>query len=190
MLVERGDGHLPQSPTSSMGRHYGGHNGEMEPSRYALVEDEQRFVVASAPTVRGHTTLIDDRYVRDSRLRLRAVTSDDEVVYKLGQKVPIAGRPSAVWHTTIYLTSQEYELFADLPAHQLSKRRHHVDGGCVDEFLGALRGLVLMEGPRPVPCPPGGVEVTDDARFRGGSLAALDLADATALVAKAAAWLS
>lgn len=160
----------------------------MDPSRYALVEDEQRFVVPKVPPDATSPRLIEDRYVRGTRMRLRTVRADGHLERKLGQKIPIEGRPSAVWHTTIYLDEAEFVLLAALPADTLAKRRHSAPGGCVDEFLGPLEGLVLVEGDRPVDPPARGVEVTADSRFRGAALAAMADDAARALVIEAAGW--
>jgi len=160
----------------------------VEPSRYARLEDERRFLVASVPGSAVTPRLIEDRYVRGTRLRLRRVSDGDGTVCKLGQKVPVAARPSAVWHTTLYLDDAEFELLSGLGAVTLSKRRWTLPGaGCADEFLGALEGLVLLEGERPFDPPEHAVEVTDDERYRGGALAALDDAAAASLVAESRA---
>lgn len=153
-------------------------------SRYARIEDEQRFLAHAVPAGASTPRRIEDRYVLGTRLRLRSVTDDVGTTYKLGQKIrEDPGHPSAVWHTTLYLDPVEYELLAALPAHVLDKRRWTLPGGgAADELCGALRGLVLLEGPRPWVPAVHSVEVTDDERFCGGALAALDPASAAALV--------
>ena len=159
----------------------------MEPSKYARVEDEQRFVVAAVPPGASAPREIDDRYLVGTRLRLRRVTDEHGSVRKLGHKVRLdAARPSVVWHTTCYLDDEEYERLAVLEARTLRKRRWTIGpDACADEFLGALQGLVLVEGERPCAPPVGAVEVTDDERFCGGSLAGLDARAAAAVVADA-----
>jgi len=156
-------------------------------SRYARLEDERRFVVASLPEDATSPRLIEDRYVARTRLRLRRVTDDRGKLLKLGHKVrEDDARPSAAWHTTLYLTDAEHALLESLDARTLTKRRWTLPGGgCADEFLGPLAGLVLIEGERPFDAPPRAVEVTDDERFTGGALAALDAEAAAALVADA-----
>jgi hypothetical protein len=152
-------------------------------SRYAFLEDEQRFVVGAVPRDASEAVQIDDRYVLGTRLRLREVRAPEGIVRKLGHKVPSGEGPSSVFHTTIYLDHHEFELLAQLPAARLAKRRWKLPGGCVaDEFQGDLVGLVLVEGERPAPRPDGAVEVTDDLRFGGGALAALDTSAAAELV--------
>src|SRR3954468_17703646 len=63
--------------------------GERRPGqgRYAHVEVEQRWVVASVPDDARPVASILDRYIHGTRLRLRRSESDEGVVYKLGQKV-------------------------------------------------------------------------------------------------------
>jgi CYTH domain-containing protein len=91
-----------------------------------------------------------------------------------------------VWHTTMYLDDAEYAMLATLEARTLDKLRWSLsDGGSADELLGALAGLVLIEGDRPFELPPPAVEVTADERFCGDALAALDASGAAALVAEA-----
>jgi hypothetical protein len=159
----------------------------MDPGRYARLEDEQRYVITAVPDGAGDPRLVEDRYLRGTNLRLRRVTDADGIVRKLGHKRRLDEvRPSAVWHTTMYLEASEFDLLAALDADVLRKRRWTTHGGgAADEFLDALTGLVLLEGARPHPGPPAAIEVTDDERFSGGSLAALDDAGATALVADA-----
>jgi CYTH domain-containing protein len=157
-------------------------------SKYARLEDERRFLVAAVPADASALRRIEDRYVAGTRLRLRRVTDEHGAVLKLGHKVRRdEDRPSAVWHTTCYLDEAEYAVIGTLDSHPLAKRRWSLPGGgSVDEFLGPLEGLVLVEGDRPFEVPPPAIEVTDDERFCGAALAALDAADAAALVAEAA----
>ena len=150
-------------------------NGDL--GRYARLEDEQRFLLRGLPAGLEEPRLIVDRYLIGTRLRLREVTAEGRIVRKLGHKVcPDPRRPSRIWHTTCYLDEAELEMLASLPTHVLTKRRWTVrGGGCVDELLGPLEGLILAEGERPLEPPfPHAGEVTDDQRFGGGALAALD----------------
>lgn len=162
-------------------------------TKYAHLEDEQRFVLAGVPEGSHAPRVIEDRYVLDTRLRLRTVTDDATgvMVAKLGHKVRLdSSRPSAVWHTTMYLDDDELDTLGSLTARGIVKRRWTVAGGCADEFLGCLAGLVLFEGARPVLAPGHAFEVTDDERFCGGALAQLDADGALALVADARALLT
>jgi hypothetical protein len=129
-------------------------------------------------------TLIEDRYLLGTRLRLRRTTSlgGGAAGCKLGQKVrPDPADPSLVLHTTMYLTVAEHERLRRLPGAELRKVRHVlVLGGRrfgVDVFAGRHAGLVLVEaelsGPDDhVAAPPfAGADVTHNERYTGGWLA-------------------
>ncbi len=149
--------------------------------KYGNRERERRFLLAAppaGPVVR--TGAITDRYITGTRLRLRRVEwtgGGEGVVYKLTQKVPHPdGRSGLI--TTIYLTAEEYRVFARLPATPLRKLRHSVPPLGVDLFEGELDGLVLAEVEFPsddaladfTPPPIAVAEVTEDERFTGGHL--------------------
>ena len=156
----------------------------MDPLKYAVVERERRWLLAAVPPGGGEVVLIEDRYVRGTRLRLRHVTSaDGTVVRKLGHKVRLGdGGPAEVACTSLYLDDAEWELLAVLPSDRLAKRRtRRAHAGaviCMDEFLGDLAGLVLGEIDRrdgPQVEPPGEWrvvrEVTTQEAFTGAELA-------------------
>jgi CYTH domain-containing protein len=94
--------------------------------------------------------------------------------------------------TNIYLSEQEYLVFARLDASTLSKTRWKWDLGAhavaVDVFHGELDGLILTEvelslGDERLGTPPNArLDVTDDDRYSGGALAALDGQAASTLV--------
>lgn len=111
-------------------------------SRYAHLEREQRWLLASLPAAATDPVDIYDRYITGTRLRLRRVGDD---VFKLGQKIPSG--PDSVQLTNTYLSADEYAVFAALPARELRKRRHFltVDGRRfgIDEFTD--RDLILAE---------------------------------------------
>ncbi len=158
----------------------------MDPLKYAVVERERRWLLEGLPQgeVEGEVVLVEDDYVRGTRLRLRQVTSaDGTVVRKLGHKVRLGdGGPAEVACTSLYLDDAEWGLLADLPSDRLTKRRTRLarDGAvvAVDEFLGDLAGLVLGEIDRcdgPQVEPPGEWrvlrEVTTEEAFTGSELA-------------------
>lgn len=160
----------------------------MPPLKYAVVERERRWLLDGLPPgeVEGdrEVVLVEDRYVRGTRLRLRQVTSaDGTVVRKLGHKVRLGdGGPAEVACTSLYLDDTEWDLLAGLPSDRLTKRRvrHEQDGAvvAVDEFLDDLAGLVLGEIDRrdgPEVEPPGEWrvvrEVTAEEAFTGSELA-------------------
>ncbi|HSY10727.1 MAG TPA: hypothetical protein VK976_00925, partial [Verrucomicrobiae bacterium] len=82
--------------------------------------------------------------------------------------------------TTFYLSKQEFEVFAKLPAKILVKTRHSVPPFGIDVFEGVLDGLVLAEAEfdsesaasAMTLSPLSMAEVTEDYRFNGGSLVA------------------
>jgi CYTH domain-containing protein len=116
---------------------------------------------------------IYDRYIIGTRLRLRHAGD----VFKLGQKIPAA--TDTVSLTNIYLSAEEYGVFATLPARELRKRRWHIEWHgkdiCIDEFTD--RDLILAEvelaADEPyLPLPPFATrDVTGDETYTGGALA-------------------
>jgi CYTH domain-containing protein len=162
-------GTRPQAPTRA--------------GKYARVERERRFLLASPPSPSAVTgsRRITDRYLPDTRLRLRRVDYCDSGAceFKFTQKVP-AGLPGFVQGliTSIYLSTAEYDLLASLPAAALSKTRLSVPPLSVDVFDPPLHGLVMAdvefstdkEAQLFRPPPTAVAEVTDDPRFTGGSL--------------------
>lgn len=151
--------------------------------KYARVERERRFLLAGPPSSSSAVAVrsITDRYLVGTRLRLRCVERLDlgTRTYKLTQKVPteLPG-PVQGLTTNIYLSPDEYRLLASLPAAVLVKTRFSVPPLGVDVFGPPLHGLVMAEAEftddaeaeafaPPRECV---AEVTDDARFTGGSL--------------------
>jgi CYTH domain-containing protein len=153
------------------------------PGKYARVERERRFLLAATPpeVTAAKARRITDRYLQDTRLRLRRVEQLDGSApeLKLTQKIPseIAG-PVQGLITNIYLSQSEYDVFAVLPAAVLRKTRYSLPPWGIDVFDGSLRGLVLAEiefgtddEMHAFPPPSAAVaEVTEDRRFTGGSL--------------------
>jgi hypothetical protein len=163
--------------------------------KYARIERERRFLLAAPPV--GSPTkrfLIEDRYLRGTRIRLRRMTDLDQpagdATYKLTQKIPTAaGTPGLI--TTLYLSEAEYEALFDIPADTLRKVRSSFPPLGVDTFKGALSGLVLAEaefetdaGETAFRPPPDAVaEVTADERFTGGRLVKTSEGDLVELLA-------
>ena len=148
--------------------------------KYAQQETERRFLISALPDGVTGASDIEDFYLVGTRLRLRSMTTDGQVVRKLGQKVRLEEGPRRIAHTTIYLDEAEWEVLRTLPARRLHKRRHrveregttfavdeHDDGTLIAEFDGGEA--------RPAD-PPAWLavirEVTDEERFTGGALAA------------------
>ena len=158
--------------------------------KYARIEFERRWLVDAAarpPLAGASVTLIEDRYIDGTRLRLRQMSRPDlgETKWKLTKKYESAD-PSARPIVTSYLTAAEFELLRTLPALELAKTRHHLrlDGRwwSLDVFEGPLAGLELVEIEASdaaalaalVPPPWAAKEVTHDARYQCGSLVQTD----------------
>jgi len=161
--------------------------------RYAHSEREQRWLLSALPDKCRDPVEIFDRYLTGTRLRLRRMQSGDQVVWKLGQKVRDQdSAPEVVRLTNIYLSEREYSVFARLDASTLSKTRWKWDVGAhsfaVDVFHGELDGLILAEvelslGDERLGKPPSAhLDVTDDDRYSGGVLAALEMQAARTLL--------
>ncbi len=148
--------------------------------KYAVVERERRFVLASRPDGLTDAREIVDRYVTGTRLRLREVRhADGTVVRKLGHKVRLGAGPTQVACTNLYLDDAEWALLLALPARVLRKTRHlvHRDGVLVAVDVHEDGTLVaeIDDGDRP----PAGVpawldvvqDVSDDERWTGAGLA-------------------
>jgi hypothetical protein len=155
----------------------------METPKYALLENERRFLVLEPPDLSGAPArLIEDRYL-EGRLRLRRITHADgqPPEFKLCKKYG-SDDPVSAPIVNIYLTEAEHAALAALPGCPLVKRRYRIvyDGSpfSVDVFEGALAGLILCEKEaesaaaiRVVAFPPWAIQdVTADGFFTGGSL--------------------
>jgi CYTH domain-containing protein len=154
-------------------------------AKYARIERERRFLLSAMPSGEPiRRVLIEDRYLRGTRIRLRRITDldgrDGAVTYKLTQKIPTAnGAPGLI--TTLYLAEAEYAALVGIPADTLRKVRASVPPLGVDTFEGPLRGLILAEAEFENDAEEGGfapptdavAEVTDDVRFTGGNLVRL-----------------
>jgi CYTH domain-containing protein len=151
--------------------------------KYARIERERRFLLAGPPPSAAVAARrrITDRYLAGTRLRLRRDESLDSeaCVLKLTQKVP-ADRPGPIRGliTNTYLSPAEYDVLATLPATVLTKTRLSAPPLGIDVFDPPLHGLVLAEAEFTtdeaarsfVPPHTAVAEVTEDARFTGGSL--------------------
>lgn len=155
----------------------------MQPDhKYARIERERRFLLDRFPsnTAVERTRHIDDRYINGTSLRLRRMSEEGgPTVFKLTQKIPMAdSSPRERLITTIYLTEDEFRIFAQLPAMALSKSRYSVPPFGIDVFKGMLAGLILAEAEFRAADPADTLdlpsfiisEVTADDRFTGGRL--------------------
>lgn len=155
--------------------------------KYAHIERERRWLVRADAAPAGDDPIaIVDRYITGTRLRLRAMERGGDMVWKVTKKYDGAD-PVARPIVTTYLTRDEYDVLATLPARELSKRRYRVTDHdhdfSLDRFDGPLAGLTLAEleveddaALRALPDPTWTVrDVSDDARYQGATLAALGL---------------
>ena len=126
---------------------------ELREPKYAHLELERRWLVDSAkrPLLDSHpATLIEDRYIDGTRLRLRRMTRLDlgEVICKLTKKYDCRD-PSARPIVTSYLTESEHHVMRVLPARELVKHRYRLAVGgrvwSLDVFQGRLAGLEVIE---------------------------------------------
>ena len=167
--------------------HNRGLDTETGDPKYARFELERRWLVDTArrPSIDGAwTTLIEDRYIVGTRMRLRRMSRPDlgEVKWKLTKKYDTE-RPEARPIVTAYLTEAEYGVLAALPSRTMRKRRYHlpIDGRLwsLDVFEGALAGLELVEAEAADEAELAGLvppvwatkEITRDPRYQCGSLA-------------------
>ena len=154
--------------------------------KYAWVERERRWLCDHVPMERVvRAEAITDLYVTGTRLRLREARplEGGEPMRRLGRKADVDAATRLI--TSIYLTQVEFGLLADLPGRTLRKVRHHLapmNGVeiAVDVFEDTLAGLILAEAEfdsakamAAFAGPDFALrEVTDDARYAGGALAA------------------
>lgn len=156
----------------------------MPPQRkFAQAEWERRFLLRSNPEDMHATRIrhIVDRYIDGTTLRLRYQRdSDGGAAYKLTQKLG-EGASGAFQGliTTIYMTAEEYAVFASLPARQLAKTRYSVPPFGIDVFERELKGLTMAEAEfnsadeaAELRVPPFFIhDVSSDPRFTGARLA-------------------
>jgi CYTH domain-containing protein len=148
--------------------------------KYAVVERERRYLVASLPTGVSKTVEIVDRYVTGTRLRLREVRAGDgSVVHKLGHKVRLAEGPGEVACTNAYLNDEEWAVLGALPATLLRKRRHVVERDglviAVDEHEDGSLVAEIDDGDHPSTPVPDWLDVvrdvSEDEAWTGARLA-------------------
>ena len=159
----------------------------LEETKDARVEYERRFLVSALANwrcfVEPYSKAFEDKYLRDTRLRLRRLTdsSTGQQQFKLNKKGASAS-PYYGTITKVPLTANEYALLSSLDGRTLKKTRYyHRHLGrmfSIDVFEGELAGLVLseveaesLEDLMQVE-PPAYVEreVTGDDFFTGGKL--------------------
>jgi CYTH domain-containing protein len=159
---------------------------EAREPKYAHIERERRWLVdpAELPDLNGAAfILIQDRYIDNSRMRLRRMTDSKSglTALKLSKKYECADHLARPIVTT-YLTQVEFNILESLPSQALSKRRFKIEvDGCefsYDCFLDNLAGLHIAEiewpddaGLRALSAPVWATrDVSEDKRYQGGSL--------------------
>jgi CYTH domain-containing protein len=158
--------------------------------KYACLEIERRYLLRELPAdlIEDYSWHIVDRYISNSRLRLRRMTSpiNQTIVLKLSQKYREALQDQTqTTITNIYLHEAEYSCLYKLEAKEIVKKRYKYEHqGYIygmDVFEGSLEGLILVEIEAEtaeelvsVPLPSFALkEVTDDPFFTGGFLATM-----------------
>lgn len=161
--------------------------------KYARVERERRFLLEQLPPQLNHEEYqrFHDRYIIGAPVRLRRVETPggEHLVTKLGQKIANPDAPNNPRHqlmTTIYLTRDEGQVFASLPAHCASKRRYKLkEQGwtfCIDQYEApaSIAGLLIAEvecdtdeALDAIVCPAWALrEITNEQGWSGATLAA------------------
>ena len=157
--------------------------------KYACLECERRYLLhgppPGVPEARAGWTIID-RYLPNSRLRLRRMTSmvSGETIYKLTQKYRLPDQDaSQATITNMYLTEAEFATFQGLPAALIAKSRFPFESEgqrySIDVFQERHEGLTLAEIELEASAALGSprmpafavADVTEDAFFQGGNLA-------------------
>ena len=138
-----------------------------DPLKYAVVERERRYLLASLPDGVTSTREISDRYVSGTRLRLREVREGDgTVVRKLGHKVRLTEGPAEVACTSLYLDDEEWALLSALPARTLRKKRHMVVTAqwlvAIDEHEDGTLVAEIDHGDQPAELVPDWLDVVRD----------------------------
>jgi CYTH domain-containing protein len=150
------------------------------PLKYAQVERERRYLVRAVPDGVSYVDEIEDAYIEGTRLRLRRVTSQGEVMRKLAHKIRLGPGPREVASTSLYLDDAEWDQLCTLPVRRLRKRRHHVvrEGYdfAVDEFPDGTLLAEFDDGDEKTTSVPPWLEVvadvTDDEEWTGAGRAA------------------
>lgn len=148
--------------------------------KYSLPEIERRWLVDSSnlpDLVSLPKTTIKDKYLNNTRLRLRAMHGENGSQYKLGKKYgDMRGYSESI--TNIYLSGGEYEVLNNAAGLEVTKSRYHFAGGSLDIYPDTDRIILFSvefssEAAAASYQPPNfvGEEVTHDPRFTGLALA-------------------
>lgn len=114
--------------------------------KYALLEIERRWLVDLTKVdalEQCRVRYIEDRYIHDTRLRLRRIEEEGKKPeYKLCKKYGKTG-DWAEPITNLYLAENEYLNLAQLPAAVVDKRRYSLSEGGIDVY--DLEGVSVFE---------------------------------------------
>ena len=157
-------------------------NSDVMSQKYARLEIERRWLVpgdVSALIDGLPSSEIEDRYLVGTRLRLRTVTSPDGSTQRKFCK-KYAASPDKTFEsiTNLYLTDQEFQVLAALPAAVSRKRRHRLVQGSLDLYTQPA-GVAIFEieftsesEARAFRAPSFvGIEVTGEEAYSGATLA-------------------
>src|SRR5262245_18487166 len=110
----------------------------MAHEKYARIERERRFILARFPS---HATVVEvrritDHYIEGTSLRLRKQSYSGGVTrFKLTQKLAVRGDGAQQgFITSMYLTQDEFQALAQLPARKLTKTRFSLPPFGIDRF--------------------------------------------------------
>ena len=105
--------------------------------KYSIDEIERRWLVSedkARPLLTGTPLKLTDKYLENSRLRLRQVNgSDQQTAFKLCKKYDNRNGPVESI-TNIYLNSEEYRLISRLPGATVEKLRFRQSEGSIDVY--------------------------------------------------------
>lgn len=120
----------------------------MDEPKYSRPEIERRWLIDTDATeglLEGAPRVIRDKYLSDTRLRLRRITSPDgEQIYKFCKKYGNR-RGAAESITNIYLSQMEYDLLDRLAGTTVTKSRHPQPVGSIDVYRTARGPLCVFE---------------------------------------------
>ena len=166
---------------------------DVDEMKYSRVEYERRFLVSRDADwrndVESYFKTYEDKYLTDSRLRLRILTDSDSERRVLKLNKCDSASPYFRTVNRILLSPDEYRLLDRLAGDRLRKTRfdqtYRGRVFSIDVFEGDLDGLVLCETEADgleelmsaEPPPYVAQEVTSDPFFEGGNLCRTSRAD-------------
>ncbi len=96
--------------------------------KYAKGEFERRFLLKKRTVFLDTLPYkeITDKYLENTKLRLRKVVNEELTQYKLTKKLPVHSQGLNIqWVSTIYISQEEYDIFLKLPGEIIEKRRYY-----------------------------------------------------------------